>query len=460
MSYLNNSYLFRLLLGVVLLAPVPLGSNRAWAWSLLAIVIGGLLLAWSVGVMRGTAVAHLPVAKIRVSILTFAAALLWAYLQTLGFFDPAWSHPMWAEAQAALGTQMSSAISADPEMTRTAILRVGIYAGVFFMSLEIGRDRELAKLAIRSVAIAGACYAGFGIFSYFIDRTHIFWIEKIAYTDDLTATFVNRNAYAAYAGMGVICCLALFLHTIREKGRRSPRRGFRLAETLASDALPYVAMAVVILSALLLAHSRGVFVALILSELTLIGAFVIAGKLKAPTGLGVALGTFGLGILILSINGDGLVKRFADTPNQIHDEIRTELFRLSGDAIAASPFLGFGFGAFLPSFRMFRDASLTTDRIFDYAHNVYLETVMDLGIPAAFLFFLSLGIIYWRLAYALVARRRDQLFPATALAIAVLIGVHGFVDFSAQMPAIAMTFAMLLGIGYAHTWRTSDLAAS
>ena len=42
-----NNILFYLFLLVVILAPLPLGSNREWSWTLCAVLISTLTLAWS-----------------------------------------------------------------------------------------------------------------------------------------------------------------------------------------------------------------------------------------------------------------------------------------------------------------------------------------------------------------------------------------------------------------------------
>ncbi|MFV3078091.1 hypothetical protein [Niveispirillum fermenti] len=61
-------------------------------------------------------------------------------------------------------------------------------------------------------------------------------------------------------------------------------------------------------------------------------------------------------------------------------------------------------------------------------------------------------IILARCAIGLVRRRRNQIFPAVALAATTLLGLHGVVDFSLQMPAVAATYAFLLGLGFAQSF--------
>ena len=47
------------------------------------------------------------------------------------------------------------------------------------------------------------------------------------------------------------------------------------------------------------------------------------------------------------------------------------------------------------------------------------------------------------------ARRRGQRFTLVAVGATVLVAMHALVDFSLQIPAVAVTFAALLGIGVA-----------
>ena len=51
-------------------------------------------------------------------------------------------------------------------------------------------------------------------------------------------------------------------------------------------------------------------------------------------------------------------------------------------------------------------------------------------------------------------RRRDRVFPAVGFAASVAVCAHAFVDFSLQIPAVAVTYAAVLGVGAAQSWRT------
>ncbi|MSO80758.1 MAG: hypothetical protein EXQ97_03830 [Alphaproteobacteria bacterium] len=81
------------------------------------------------------------------------------------------------------------------------------------------------------------------------------------------------------------------------------------------------------------------------------------------------------------------------------------------------------------------------------AHNSYLELALEGGLPSAIALHAALA---WLIAFTIggVARRRvDGFVPVVTLADSVLLAVHALVDFSLQIPAIAATWAILLGIG-------------
>jgi O-antigen ligase len=459
---LTGSAVFRLLLALVLLSPLPLGSYRPWAWSLLAVGTGALLILWAFLVLVGRARVPVPMERLWSVVIPFAVVLAWAFVQTLSAVPALWTHPLWDEAAHALPEPIAAGvlprISVDPAMTLIAILRLACYGGVFWLAVQFGRDRSRARDVLVAVAVTGTVYATYGLINHFAGWERILWLEKWAYPGDLTATFVNRNAYGAYAGLGLLCCVGLFLHALRPSRHAPDRRAFDLAETVLVRAMPFLIGALVIGTALLLSHSRGAFLCTGLGLLVLMVAVVVSRLIRPYAALVVSVLIVGLGLGVLGLSGEGTVERLATTAAQLQatDEARTNLYRLTDEAITDAPWTGYGFGTFLPAFRMYRDTSLVAPVIWDFAHNIYLETAMDLGLPAAVLFYLSLAVVILACLRGLMRRRRDHIYPAVALSAVTLIGSHGLVDFSAQMPAVAVTLALLLGVGFAQSWGTGD----
>lgn len=452
MTSTANTAIFRALLAVVVLAPLPLGGNRPWAWSLLAVLIGLLAGGWALLALSGRCRAPLPVGRLAAAAVPFGLALAWAGLQTSFFTPPNSWHPLWSEAAQALGTGGASGmISAAPEATWNAVMRLSCYAAVFLLAAQLGMERARAHEALATIVVAGAAYAGYGLFVYFTGSEEILWLAKWAYLGDLTSTFVNRNAYGAYAGLGLVCCVAMFAHRLRQ--RRQERRGAaEWTETLLVRAMPYLIGALLTGTALLLSHSRGAFLSSGLALATLMAAMTLGRALAPPAALRISLAIFAVAVVAIAVNGEGTLERLLETGTPTADEGRADVYRLTLAAIADAPLTGHGLGAFQSAFRMYRDAGLHRAEDWQYAHNVYLEMAMDLGVPAMLAFYAALLAILASCARGLFRRRRDQIYPATALAAAVMIGAHSLIDFSAQMPAVAVTLALLLGVGFAQSW--------
>jgi O-antigen ligase len=101
---------------------------------------------------------------------------------------------------------------------------------------------------------------------------------------------------------------------------------------------------------------------------------------------------------------------------------------------------------------MRRDAAIRG--AYDKAHNTYLEDALEIGIPATALLLLSLGIVLCRCVRGLARRNSGRMLAAIGAGAATLVGVHSLVDFSLQMPAVAVTFLMTLGLAAAQSeWK-------
>ncbi|MBP0575551.1 hypothetical protein J8J27_33020, partial [Mycobacterium tuberculosis] len=77
--------------------------------------------------------------------------------------------------------------------------------------------------------------------------------------------------------------------------------------------------------------------------------------------------------------------------------------------------------------------------VWDRAHNVFLEFALGVGVPAAagvlvalYAVLTTTFVIGWR------RRRRLVCAPITGIAILVLLTLHSLVDFSLQIPGMAV----------------------
>ena len=463
MSLTANALIFRSLLALVLLAPLPLASNRPWAWSLLAALTGLLLGLWSLLVLSGRCGAPVAPVRLRAAFLLFGGALLWAWAQTSPLLPALLWHPLWSEAAAALGAgRAAGMVSVDPALTVNAILRMLCYGGIFWLAVQLGREGARAREGMVVVVVGCLAYAVYGLIVHFAGWETIVWLKKWTYIGDLTSTFVNRNAYGAYAGLGVVCSVALFLQALRPPRSGQERGAAELAETVLVRGAPYLIVALVLGTALLLSHSRAAFLCTGLALAVLMAALVASRVLRPRLALMLGAMVVAVGVVALAVSGDVTIKRLTETGSAQEGDGRADVYALVVQAIGDAPLTGHGLGAFLPAFQMYRDTTLPEPEEWQYAHNAHLEIAMDLGLPAALALYGAFTLILVACLRGVRLRRRNHIYPATALAAATLLIAHGMVDFSIQMPAVAATLALLLGLGYAQSWssREGDAASS
>jgi hypothetical protein len=99
-----NRMLFGGLVLLMILAPLPLGSNREWSWSLCASIVAALTLVWVLANLgpRGQ-VSRLPSAA---WVVMFILACGWTLVQ-MAPGRRAWHHPVQAMAAETLGFSLA-----------------------------------------------------------------------------------------------------------------------------------------------------------------------------------------------------------------------------------------------------------------------------------------------------------------------------------------------------------------
>ena len=167
----TETLFFWWLIAVVALMPLPFGSARPWAWSLAALAVGLLALAYSAALafVEGFRPA-VPFRRLRLPLLLLAPAVLWAIFQALPIGSSELAHPVWQVAKMVLNADFGGRISVDPFATGTAIMRLLTYVTVFLLAVELTRSSERAQTALAALSAVSAIYAAYGLFAFFFRR--------------------------------------------------------------------------------------------------------------------------------------------------------------------------------------------------------------------------------------------------------------------------------------------------
>ena len=449
--------IFWSLIAVVVLAALPFASVPAWSWGLIASITGILLIAWSARLVIDGETPPVGLRRIWPFALLFGFTIAWAAVQVLPVTPESWHHPLWRSVNDALGGTGDGSISLNPFATRTALVRLLAYAGVFWLSLQYCRSSRRAWQAVYALAIAGLAYSVYGLIVEFSGTKMILWYDKNAYYDDLTSTFVNRNSYATYAGLTLVCASGLLLKILSENfgAYAGWKEGFRrLLDNGAVRGWVLLVAWITISTALLLTHSRGGFISAYLGLLALCVTLAMTRQVKLRfavfvTGLVVVGGTF-----FFALGGDITDQRLARA--LVQTEERPRVYELTLQAIEAAPLLGTGYGTFEEVFRFYRDPSL--NNFYARAHNTYLENTLELGLPGAGALFLTIGGLSILTLLGVLRRRRDAIFPCIGFAATTIVASHSLVDFSLQVPAVALTYSLLMGVACAQSFSTRKRA--
>ena len=436
-----------LVVALLFWAPLPLGSNRPWSWSLLAVSVGLSVLAWCVLEVRRPRTRSLP-APIWLAAGLIGGAMGWACAQTVSGV-PA-DHPIWHWAASDYGLQVRGRPSLDPFAGRAAVLQCLSYIGVFWICFVISRDRQEAGRLLAAILFIVVTYAVWGLVRLFAGIEHLFWHVASPYPEDLTATFVNRNHAATYLGLGVVVAVALLWQRlasrvpVRARGAWLRRVGGLMEH---SGVLVLAALGLIV--ATLLTGSRGGLLSLGTGLITVL----CLGLLKSRAGVRAIASVAGLAALIalglLRLGGEVTLERLGQIDQEVTTarENRLTLWQNCLELIRERPLAGHGYGTFEQLFLLTRDARF--ERVWHTAHNTYLEHAVELGLPASAALYGGLFLLVAHCVRGVVRRRRDQAFPIAAVGATVLVATHALVDFSLQIPAIAVTYAAVLGIGCA-----------
>lgn len=441
--------LFKLLVIFVALSPLPLGANRPWAWSLFALVFAiiGLIFFILIGFKKYRW--DIVIKPLKYPLCLMSIPVLWSLVQISPWIPDTWAHPFWHLASTHLTIAVTPRISLNPAETLTALMKLLSYLLVFFLSMQFNRQRSNAEFTFTVIAYSGFIYALYGLIIFFGQYQTVLWLEA-AYKTDVSSTFINRNSYATYAGLTLLCWFPSLLKRLNDSliyGLRGHYgRQYFIENFLLHAWLPII-MSFSIFTALFLSHSRGGFLSTLLALIAFLTCALAAGKFKTHRGLLLSCVIIGMFSLSFWQSSNKLLERM-DKISLEHND-RLDAYTILQSAIADNRWLGVGYGTFPDSFRLYRDESIRG--FYDKAHNTYLENLFELGIIPAIAMLSAIVWVTIICCRGIWLRKRDWYYPGIGFSASILVGVHALVDFSLQMPAIAYTYALIIGAAYAQS---------
>jgi len=440
---------------VIGLAWVPFwyGSNDWIAWGVNAILFPGLTLLFEAALLCQSRRHPVGIRSLAVPAILFVGVLCWIMLQLATWTKLPWFNPIWSMTSEALGQPVTASISVNRDLTTLALVRLITAASAFWLAVQLCRVSERARLLLISLGIIGGVYASLGLIA--LKGIHLPWLTYLPSDNRyVSATFINRDSYATYAGMGFIVMAGLVGDHYRANLSEAVN-GLRpllasIVESSGGAGAALLAGTFLILVALLLTGSRGALLSITLSLLLMVRLDHSRRRASCWERLVLfvlAVGCIGATVLIFgNLVGAKLEQ------SGIYDANRMAVYLLTLRSIVNAPLQGWGYGTFVDVFPMYRDRTIDVWGIWAQAHDSYLEVLQGLGVVFGSMLIICVVLLVTRCARGAMTRRRGMMIPAVGASVGVLIGLNALVDFGLQMPAVAITFMTILGAGVAQSF--------
>lgn len=325
----------------------------------------------------------------------------------------------------------------------------------FFIALCIGKSRHLSIVFIKTFMFGSIA----GIIFTFIASTSDRFTSGFSYRHAL----VNPNHTAHLIALLLLILLWFTHRSLRHFKRHHHWRGFlKLLDTIE---IPHLAQALFILfslllllSGLLLTHSRGGLLVAIISLTFMMGIFIIKYYNKHTTRQLI------IGLLPLIIIGVGCLFLLSPYGLFFHETLHQEGFAL-GDRpaiyqrtiamIASAPLWGVGPGNFPAAFPLFRDGQMLSEGLVNSAHSHYLQLAAELGLIGMSLAIIS-QLYFLRIFIRGLQHHRERYgFSTLGLSIWLLASLHSLFDFPLQIPGLAAIVLTLLTVCAAQSLKPS-----
>lgn len=377
--------------------------------------------------------------------------------------------------------QIFTHISYIPAYSLNKFFDLTCYGILFISTILVTANSKLkestgyiSNTIIKTIAILSSILGLYGLVTYLGKIDKILWLDKTSYIDSLTGTFINRNSFATYLGMGIILNLLLLLKKEKFPKTDSFNKKSLIKTTKAelffndffSKKIIYVIGIIINFTALLLTYSRWGLTTFLFGLIIFIALFLNTKKqtkTKKKSTLPIILIALSIvsAIIILYITTLGLnsdwVHKFSLT--NYHINHRLGIYQTTIEAIKNSTLLGHGAGTFEFIFEKFRTNTLPlsfNQRII-YAHNGYLQTIAELGLVGAALLFYCFGYLFYSLFRGLHIRKKEHTYLISGISILTVLAANSLLDFSIQVQTVTITFLVLMGIFYNYIYSTKDI---
>ena len=351
-------------------------------------------------------------------------------------------------------------ISVDPYATRTELLKIISYLGVFLLIINyVDSKRKLMRMSA-VIIFSGIVVVFLGIAQKVTEAPRIYWFWKPLFKNDASffGPFVNPNHFAGYVEMIIPLSIGLFMAKFRHltKNQRGIREFFiTIGNEEGCKLILFLFFTILMVGALFLSSSRGGIISFLGAMIFLLAMMIR----KEKGGRNVTL----LIVFLISIFSfllwmgiSPLIKEFSSIQDLSRDydiQYRFQNWKDTLKLMKDFPLLGVGLETFPAVFPKYKTIGLQYHYL--YLENDYLQLLCEMGL-------LGFGIFLWFMLSLFRqigsgysrhdTRERSGVHYISfygCLTGMVAIVIHSFWDFNMHIPSNAQLLSMLMGLAIA-----------
>ena len=439
-----SAAMFAFLLFIIFTLPIPLGSNRPWAWNLFQIFIFALSFSTVLSMRHQIPEVLSKYSKILYLWLAFMLIALIQFIplpkSLVEYISPV------AFAIQTTSGATSYQFSLDPGQSLISFIKLLSFFCLFLATLFLVNSEKRLRGVFLTMLAAGTFQALYGSLEVLLQIEQS-WIFNIKTEGIATGSFVYKNHYANFLMMCLAAGIGLLVTSLEKDAGRSPKDMMRsLANTLlSSKALYRICLAIMVIG-LVMSRSRmgntAFFMAMTITGL--LALVLIKNRTKGLSLLVISMFIIDLMIVSAYFGLDNVKDRLGET--SLAQESRDEVIVDALPMLSDFSLVGSGAGSFYSVFPSYQKADILA--FYDHTHNDYLQFAIEYG-------WLGFGILLTMASFALykalraMRRRKRSIFKGASFAcIMVFIGmaIHTTVDFPLQAYANASYFVIFIAL--------------
>ncbi|MBF0454243.1 MAG: O-antigen ligase family protein [Magnetococcales bacterium] len=446
--------LFYAYLAFLFWLPIPLGSNRPWAWSMMEVWIFAIAMVWLALYTFSNLNVTTAFRCARTVILCWS---IWLLFSTLHFLPlPVEITTFLAPKLAAIhqtatpGEGLSAIpLSITPYASWVEWLKGASYLLVFIMTLLLVESRNRLRMLAWIMVSSAAIQAMIGTF-FFLSESHMELLFSAVSSPQGAAsgTFINRNHFANFLVINFAMGIGLIIAGLKESSQTESfdNKLLSFIRVIISYKLPLRIFLVIIVIGIVLSRSRMGNTSLLIS-LFIAGTFILkAFKARRHIVILLLLSFLVVDLFLIGkvVGVDKVLQRIEQTT--VATESKPKVFKDTLSLIGDHWLLGTGMGSFSDTFPRYK--SFTAENHFRHAENDYLEYFAETGLIGFSL--LGFPVLLSLLTVIRIhLQTSDPLYRGLSFASIMGISatlIHALADFNLHIPANTVTFMVLLSI--------------